>query len=31
MIDFAKLQTQEDVSIFNQKYNSDLQIPQQVA
>jgi hypothetical protein len=31
MIDFAKLQTAEDISIFNQKYNTDLELPQQVA
>jgi len=30
MIDFAKLQTSEDINIFNQKYNTDLQLPQQV-
>jgi len=31
MIDFAQLQTPQDISIFNQKYNTDLQMPTQVA
>ena len=31
MIDFAQLQTPQDIGIFNQKYNTDLQMPTQVA
>ena len=31
LLDFANIDTQEDISIFNQKYNVDLQLPTQVA
>ena len=31
MVDFAKIQTPQDVQVFNKKYNSDLQMPTQVA
>tara|TARA_B100001996_G_C18671965_1_gene597057 strand:- start:5440 stop:6693 length:1254 start_codon:yes stop_codon:yes gene_type:complete len=31
MIDFAKLQTPQDIQVFNKKYNTDLQMPTQVA
>ena len=31
LLDFANLQTQEDIAQFNQKYNTDLQLPAQVA
>ena len=30
LLDFANIDTQEDISIFNQKYNVDLQLPAQV-
>ena len=31
MIDFAQLQTPQDIVRFNQKYNADLELPTQVA
>jgi len=31
LLDFANIDTQEDIAIFNQKYNVDLQLPTQVA
>ena len=31
LLDFANLETQEDIAQFNQKYNTDLQLPAQVA
>ena len=31
MIDFAQLITPEDIAVFNDKYNVDLQYPTQVA
>jgi hypothetical protein len=31
LIDFAQIQTQDDISRFNQKYNTDLQLPAQQA
>ena len=31
LLDFANLETQEDIVLFNQKYQSDLQLPAQVA
>ena len=31
LLDFANIDTQEDIAIFNQKYNVDLQLPVQVA
>ena len=31
LIDFAQIQTQEDIGRFNQRYNADLQLPAQVA
>ena len=31
LIDFAQIQTQEDIARFNQRYNADLQLPAQVA
>tara|TARA_R100000544_G_C2226915_1_gene61441 strand:- start:3486 stop:4541 length:1056 start_codon:yes stop_codon:yes gene_type:complete len=31
LFDFANIQTQEDIAQFNLKYNSDLQLPAQVA
>jgi len=31
MIDFAQLMTPEDIAVFNDKYNVDLQYPTQVA
>lgn len=31
LLDFANIDTQEDIAIFNQKYNVDLQLPAQVA
>ena len=31
MVDFAKIQTPQDIQVFNKKYNSDLQMPTQVA
>jgi len=31
LLAFANLETQEDISQFNQKYNTDLQLPAQVA
>ena len=31
LMDFAQIQTPEDVARFNQKYNSDLVIPVEVA
>ena len=30
LLDFANIDTQEDIAIFNQKYNVDLQLPVQV-
>ena len=30
MIDFAQIQTPQDIQVFNQKYNTDLQTPNQV-
>jgi hypothetical protein len=30
LLDFANIDTQEDIAIFNQKYNVDLQLPAQV-
>ena len=31
LLDFANLETQDDIALFNQKYQSDLQLPSQVA
>jgi len=31
LLDFANIDTEQDIAIFNQKYNSDLQLPTQVA
>ena len=31
LLAFANLETQEDIAQFNQKYNTDLQLPAQVA
>jgi len=31
LLDFANIETQEDISLFNQKYNTDLTLPAQVA
>ena len=31
LLDFANIDTEQDIAIFNQKYNSDLQLPSQVA
>jgi len=31
LLDFANIETQEDISLFNQKYNTDLTLPSQVA
>ena len=31
MVDFAQIQTPQDIQVFNQKYNTDLQTPTQVA
>ena len=31
LLDFAQIQTQDDISRFNQKYNTDLQLPAQQA
>ena len=31
LLDFASLETQDDIALFNQKYQSDLQLPSQVA
>jgi len=31
LLDFANIQTQEDIAQFNQKYNTNLQLPTQVA
>jgi len=31
MVDFAQIQTPQDIQVFNQKYNTDLQTPNQVA
>ena len=30
MVDFAQIQTPQDIQVFNQKYNTDLQTPTQV-
>ena len=29
LLDFANIDTQEDIAVFNQKYNVDLQLPTQ--
>jgi hypothetical protein len=29
LIDFAQIQTQDDIARFNQKYNADLVLPSQ--
>ena len=31
LLDFANIDTEQDIAIFNQKYNADLQLPTQVA
>ena len=31
LIDFANIDTEQDIALFNQKYNVDLQLPTQVA
>ena len=31
MVDFAQIQTPQDIQVFNQRYNTDLQTPTQVA
>ena len=31
LLDFAQIETQEDIARFNVKYNTDLQLPAQVA
>ena len=31
LVDFANIDTEQDIAIFNQKYNVDLQLPTQVA
>ena len=31
LLDFANIETQEEISLFNQKYNTDLTLPAQVA
>ena len=31
LLDFSNLETQDDIALFNQKYQSDLQLPSQVA
>ena len=31
LLDFANIDTEQDIAVFNQKYNSDLQLPTQVA
>lgn len=31
LLDFAGIESEQDIAIFNQKYNSDLQLPTQVA
>ena len=31
LIDFANIDTEQDIALFNQKYNVDLQYPTQVA
>ena len=31
LLDFANIETEQDIAMFNQKYSSDLQLPTQVA
>jgi hypothetical protein len=29
LLDFANINTEQDIAVFNQKYNTDLQLPTQ--